>query len=70
MAHSHALRDNDGMKEDLRLVFSLLWFPAVGCTFAGGMLFVLTFGEYGMFFLWSAIACALATAGVLVTSLD
>lgn len=58
------------MQDNLRLLFSALWFPSVGCLFASIMLFALTLGDYWEFLLWSAAATAICTVVVLVTSLN
>lgn len=58
------------MQDDLRLIFSGLWFPATGSLFAATMLFVLTLGDYWQFLLWSLGAWIVCTSIVLVTSLN
>lgn len=58
------------MTENLRLLFSILWFPSLGASFATGLMFIVTLGDYGEYFLWSLIAFAIATFGVLATSLN
>lgn len=57
------------MKENFRLVFSLMWFPALGCAFSGTLLFLVTFGDFANFFFASIAALIVATAGVILTSL-
>ncbi len=64
------MRENGGMKENFRLIFSLLWFPAVGCAFASTLVFLVTFGEFSEYFFASVAALVVATVGVIVTSLD
>ncbi len=58
------------MKENFRLVFSLMWFPALGCAFAGTLLFLVTFGDFADFFFASVAALVVATAGIILTSLS
>lgn len=70
MAHWAKIRDNGRMKENLRLLFSALWFPATGAALAGIMLFVLTFGDYWEFLLWAVGAWIICTVTVIVVSLN
>jgi hypothetical protein len=58
------------MKENIRLIFSGLWFPATGALFAGIMLFVLTLGDYWEFLLWALGAWAICTLIVITVSLN
>lgn len=64
------MRDNRVMQDNLRLIFSALWFPATGSSFASILLFVLTLGEYGEFLLYSLGAWIICTSVVIVTSLN
>lgn len=64
------VRHNIRMKENIRLIFSALWFPATAAAFAGIMLFVLTLGEYWEFFLWSVGAWIICTVTVITASLN
>lgn len=57
------------MKENFRLIFSLMWFPAVGCAFASTLVFLITFGDFSEFFFASIATLIVATAGVILTSL-
>lgn len=63
------MRENGGMKENFRFIFSLIWFPAVGCAFSSTLLFLVTLGDFANFFFASIAALAVATAGVILTSL-
>ena len=63
------MRENEGMKENFRLIFSIVWFPALGCAFSGALLFLVTFGDFAGFFFASVAALVVATAGVIITSL-
>jgi hypothetical protein len=64
------IRHNRVMQDNLRLIFSGLWFPATGATFASLLLFVLTLGDYGEFLLYSAGAWIICTGVVILTSLN
>lgn len=70
MALIAKIRDNGGMQDNLRLIFSALWFPATGASFTGILLFVLTLGEYGEFLLYALGAWLICTSVVIVTSLN
>lgn len=64
------IRHNRTMQDNLRLIFSGLWFPATGATFASLLLFVLTLGDYWEFLLYSLGAWAICTSVVIITSLN
>jgi len=70
VAHQAKIRDNTDMRDNLRLIFSALWFPATGAALAGIMLFILTFGDYWEFFLWSVGAWVICTVIVITASLN
>ena len=70
MALTAKIRDNAGMKENVRLIFSGLWFPATACLFAGIVLFLFTLGGYWEFLLWALGAWTICTVTVIVVSLD
>ena len=57
------------MDENIRLVFSLVWFVALGCTFAGIFLVLFTWGAHWDFLLGSALALAASTGIIVATSL-
>jgi hypothetical protein len=58
------------MLENLRLLFSALWFPATGFLFGSLMVFVLSLGEYGEYLLAAAIAWGIITSIVWAVSLN
>jgi hypothetical protein len=58
------------MQETLRVIFSLLWFIATGCAFAGGLAFLITLGGYAEFFYWSVGAWVFLTVATVVTSFE
>ena len=58
------------MLENLRLLFSILWFPATGFLFGSGLVFVLSLGDYGEYFLGAIIAWGLVTAIIWAVSLN
>jgi|GEM_PF-3168031 len=70
LANKLEIRDNRCMKENLRLLFSALWFPATGASIAGIMLFILTLGDYWEFLLWAVGAWIICTITVIVVSLN
>lgn len=57
------------MKENFRLIFSILWFPALGCTFASFLVFAVTLGDFSEYFFAALAALIVSTAGVIITSL-
>jgi len=64
------IRDNRDMQDNLRLIFSGLWFPATGSLFASTLLFVLTLGDYWEFLLYALGAWIICTSVVILTSLN
>jgi hypothetical protein len=70
VAFIRKIRDNTDMKDNVRLIFSVLWFPATGASIAGIMLFILTLGDYWEFLLWAAGAWVICTVTVIVVSLN
>jgi len=58
------------MMQNLRAFFSLLWIASTGCLLASVLAFVLTWGGYSDYLLWSAILWGIATLGVIATSLQ
>jgi hypothetical protein len=70
VAFIRKIRDNTDMKDNVRLIFSALWFPATGAAIAGIMLFLLTLGDYWEFLLWAAGAWVICTVTVIVVSLN
>lgn len=63
------MRQNERMKDNLRLFFSLMWFVAVGCTAASLFAVVISWGGYLEYFVAALIALAVTTAGSIITSL-
>lgn len=64
------MRDNRDMREEIRLVFSGIWFIATGCVFSSGLVFLITLGKYGEYFLGSLIVWVVAHTIVWVSTFD
>ena len=63
------MRQNTRMKENLRVVFIVLWYIAVGVAFASGVAVLISWGDYTEYFFAALGMLAVSTAGILVTSL-
>lgn len=63
------MRHNTVMYENARFFFSVLWLIAVGASFAFGLALIINWGGYWEYLLASLGLLAVATAGVVVTSL-
>lgn len=63
------MRHNTFMYENARFFFSVLWLIAVGASFAFGLALIINWGGYWEYFFASLGVLAVATAGVVVTSL-
>jgi len=57
------------MYENARFFFSVLWLVAVGASFAFALAILISWGGYWEYFFASLGLLAVATAGVVVTSL-
>ncbi len=57
------------MKENLRVLFSIVWLFGVGASLATGLAVVATWGGYVDYFLASLGILAIASAGTVATSL-
>jgi len=64
------MRDNAGMRENIRFVFMALWLPATGILFATGLTFVFTLGEYAIYFFAALITWAVITGAVVISCFD
>lgn len=58
------------MQDNIRLIFSALWFPATGFAFAALVVFVLTLGDYWKFLLGAGAAWILITTIIWAVSLN
>lgn len=57
------------MKENLRVLFSIVWLFGVGASLATGLAVIATWGGYVDYFLASLGILAIASAGTVATSL-
>ena len=57
------------MRENFRLVFSLLWLAATGCLLASVLAFIFTWGGYLQYVEISAAVWVIVSIGAIVTSL-
>lgn len=64
------MRHNIDMLENLRLLFSILWFPATGFLVGSTLVFVLSLGDYGEYFVAAIIIWGLVTGLVWAVSLN
>jgi len=58
------------MKENLRVLFSIIWLLSCGAILASAIAFIITWGDYGSFLIGSVVAWCIATAGTVITSLN
>ncbi len=69
LAHSREMRQNGRMYENARFFFSVLWLVALGASFAFGLALLISWGGYWEYFFASLGLLAVATGGVVATSL-
>ncbi len=63
------MRQNMRMYENARFFFSVLWLIAFGASFAFGLALLISWGGYWEYFFASLAVLAVATGGVVSTSL-
>ena len=69
LAHIQKMRQNNGMYENFRLFFSILWLAATGCLLAAGFVVLVTWGGYLDYFYSVLGIWCIATVGTIATSL-
>lgn len=58
------------MDDAVRVVLSLVWFASLGGVIAGGLLLLVTWGDYLPLFAWSLGGLIISTSGHVITSLQ